>query len=192
MAGGLVAGALIYGILIHPSFHLTSQYDQALEAKNEAQEELSRLHSEYQKLQQDIQTNKKQLGELGGSPPPTSQKDAQVARVTNLASHCELKIDQYSPVDTWDKVDHQELYLRFAGRGNFQAIQKFLQHLEAEIDFVDVTHFSISLVVLDGPSVCMFNWACRFNGMTNAEPAKTNKAKANAAPKTPKVVSSES
>ena len=177
-AGGLVAGALIYAILIQPSIQLTSEYTQALEAKNQAEEELANLHNEYQKLQQDIQVNKHQLGALGGSPPPASQKDVQIARVTTLANNCELKVDQYSPVDTWDKVDHQELFLRFAGRGKFQAIQKFLQRLEAEIDFVDVTHFSIALVVLDGPTICTFNWACRINGMTKPEPIKENKSKA--------------
>lgn len=170
--GGFAASALIYALLIQPSIELNGQYDQALADKTQEEEKLAGLHSQFQMVQQNIQTHKRHLSEVGGSPPPAGAKDLQIARVTNLANSCDLQVDQYSPIDVWEKKEHQELFLRFSGRGTFESFQKFLQRLEAEIDFVDITHFAISLMVLDGPKICTFNWACRFNGMRKPEPIK--------------------
>src|SRR5687767_15552987 len=125
IAGGLAAGAAIYALFIHPSMQLNAQHDQALVTKEQAEEELHGLHAQFQQTQQDVQLYKKKIGELGGSPPSIRMKDAQIARITALANSCDIKVDQYSPVDTWDKPGYQELYLRFAGRGKFQSIQNF-------------------------------------------------------------------
>lgn len=165
LASGLVAAGAIYALMIHPSLQLHAELDRARAVKKGAQEELERVSTELQHVQHRIFEDKKRLAELGGSPPSAREKDLQIARLTRLARMCNVTIDQYSPIDTVEEEDHLAFFVQFTGRGAFSAVQRYLNRVESEIDFVDVTHFSITSAPEAAAPVCFLSLSCRINGM---------------------------
>ncbi len=175
LAGGLLAAGLIYGLLIHPSLQLFADLDQAREAKHEAKSELEQAHAKFELLERQITNARKKLAELGGPPPHENEKDRQIARLTTLAHGCGVTIDQYSPIDTVDDGDYRAFFVQFVGRGEFKSIQEYFGRIESEIDFVDLTHFTISPGPAGPQGLCSVAWSCQINGMrTDAvEPAQS-------------------
>jgi len=165
LAAGLMAAGVLYAVLIHPSLRSFAELEQARVAKTKAEEELERFRTEFEDLQRQIAEGKKQLTELGGSPPHVSEKDLQIARITALARRCRISIDQYSPIDTIDETDHRAFFVQFIGRGEFASIQQYFNGIESDIEFVDVTHFTLSSVPNDASPVCFVTWCCRINGI---------------------------
>ena len=165
LAGGLVAAGLIYALLVHPSLELFADLDRARLAKTEAEARLEQSHAKFDKLHRQIANAKKRLAELGGPPPHTSEKDFQVARLTTLARRCGITIDQYSPIDTVDNGDYRAFFFQFAGRGDFKSIWQYFDRIESEIDFVDLTHFTISSIPTGSAGACSVAWSSQINGM---------------------------
>jgi hypothetical protein len=162
---GLLATGAIYAFLIHPSVQLFAQQDEAFEARALAERELEKSRDEYQRVQETITASLKRLRALGGTPPPASEKDLQISRVTSLAKECAVTIDQYLPIETVDHEDHQSNLLQFTGRGSYASIQRYFQRFESDLDFVDITNFSITTTGKQPGSQCVVSWSCRINGM---------------------------
>ncbi len=183
LGAGLTLAAAIYLALIHPSLRLVGQEDEAAGRRSSAEKELTRLRTEYQQLQAGIADYRRRLRAVGGSPPLASEKDRQIARVTALAHDCGVKVDQYSPIETLEQADHQEVLLQFAGRATYVSIVEFFGRMEGEIEFVDITHFSITRTREEGVSECQVNWSCRVTGMrTDDGPRRPEGANVLAAP----------
>jgi hypothetical protein len=169
LATGVVLAVMIYGVWIHPSLELVARLDEAREARTEADEALEQAHATFQRLQQRIRANRDRLEEMGGTPPPESQRDFQIARLTALAGLCDLAIDQYVPVDSVVASDHLAFHVQFIGRGSFAAIQEYFRRVETEVDFVDITHFSINSANSANPvneestAEALASWSCRIN-----------------------------
>jgi hypothetical protein len=167
---GVALAAAIYLVLIHPSLRLVGLEEHAANQRTRTEKELAQLRTEYQQLRAGIGDYHRRLREVGGSPPLASEKDRQIARVTALANLCGVRVDQYSPIETLDQADHQEVLLQFAGRATYAEIVEFFRRIETEIDFVDVTHFSITRTQQEGVRYCQVNWSCRVTGMRPQEP----------------------
>ena len=165
LAGGLLVAGVIHALLIHPSLELFADLDRARTAKAEAENRLAQTHASFDRLHHEIANAKKRLAELGGPPPHAREKDLQVARLTTLARRCGITIDQYTPVDTVDNGDYRAFFVQFAGRGDFKSIWRYLDRIESEIDFVDLTHFTISSTPTGSAGVCSVSWSCQINGM---------------------------
>ena len=163
-AGLLVAGGL-YFVLIHPSLQSYAELEHARTARRQAEQELERTRTTFEQTRQRIAEAKQQLEELGGSPPRADEMDLQVARLTALAARCRVTLDQYSPIDTVDETDHRAFFVQFTGRGHFAAVQQLFSRIESEIDFVDVTHFTITSVGNEATPICFVGWSCRINGI---------------------------
>jgi hypothetical protein len=156
----------MYAVLIHPSLRMVGQEDLATARRNANEKELNDLRNEYQQLQASISDYQRRLLELGGSPPKANQKDRQIARVTALAKECHVKVNQVAPIETVDQEDHQAVLLQFGGQASYRAARDFFRRVENEIDFVDVTNFSVSKVPQEvGSGECVVTWSCRINGM---------------------------
>jgi hypothetical protein len=185
-ACGLLAAVASYTFLIEPSLELFSGREDALFAKDASADDLIKTRNQYQQLQDRIVAARTKLAELGGSPPLASEKDRLISRMTTLASATQLDVDQYSPLDIIEEEDHQGIYIQFAGQGTFAAIESFLQRIETELDFVDVTHFAVTAMPAASPPHCSVRWSCRVNGMR--PPAPPSKVKAARPSQTPKEV----
>jgi len=160
----LVAGAC-YALLIHPSLQDLADVPRCREEYESVQEQLDRTRDKLQQAQTQIDEGKSCLNQIGGGPPPASEKDRQIARLTALADACRVKIIQYVPIDTVEHVDHRAFMVEFVGQGNFLNIQRLFQQIESTVPFADVTNFSISRVQTDETSQCLVAWTCRINGV---------------------------
>jgi len=174
-AGGLLAAGLIYALLVRPSLELSTELDKARTAKAEADRVLNQAHLKYERLHRQIARAEEELAELGGAPPRASEKDLQIARLTSLAQVCGITIDQYSPLDTVDDGNYCAFFVQFVGRGDFRSVQSYFERIETELDFVDLTHFTISSSPTDPGGVCSVAWSCQINGTQTdgAEPPQS-------------------
>lgn len=165
LAGGILVAGACYALLIHPSLQSLADLPRCREDKQAAQHELDQARATLQRTHEQIAEGKTLLSKLGGGPPPASQKDRQIARLTALADRCHVKIMQYVPIDTVEHVDHRAFMVEFVGQGNFVDIQRLFGLVESTVAFVDVTNFAISKVQGDESSQCLVTWACRINGV---------------------------
>jgi hypothetical protein len=181
----LAAGGVYFG-LIHSSWQHVAAQDEALAARLSAEKSLEASRLKFDQTQRRILGHQRELEHLGGSPPLIREKDIQIARVMTLAQQCGISVDRYQPIDSVEQVDHTAFFVEFVGRGDFLAMQTFFRRLEGEIDFVDITHFSATLVDGRGaatPSAspdqtrapgCLITWSCRINGMRSDAAAESN------------------
>ena len=165
LAGGLTVMAAVYVLLIHPSLQALWTIPELRDGRQVTQQELSDIRMKLQQARRQMANDRMTLEKLGGSPPPASQKDLQIARITALADRCAVPINQYTPVETVDFSDHRATIVEFSGQGSFPRIQGLLSRIESEIEFVDVTFFSIKAVKSEEVSECLFVFTCRINGI---------------------------
>jgi len=183
LAGCLLAGLIIYAGLIQTSLDLYSRHEEAALNADRAQRELAGLRSRYESLQHEIIQREQRLAELGGSPPPVGEQDLQVAHITSIANASRVTIDQYLPIGSVDEDDHRAGFLQFTARGSFAAVQNFFRKLEAQVDFVDITHFSIAPGQADVSGTCRVTWSCRINAMRPEAPAPRRDQRADPPPR---------
>ena len=166
LASGLLVAGAIYALLIHPSLKSLTDLPRLRVTRRAAQDELARLQNKLQRAESQIRQDRAILAGMGGGPPPSGQKDLQIARLTALATQCHVKINQYVPIDTVDYQDHRAHMVEFSAQGRFPDMHRFFSLIESTIDFVDVTHFVINVVQADQNSQCLVTWSCRINGIT--------------------------
>ncbi len=169
LAGSILAAALIYALLVHPSLKLFTSLGEAREEHAAALEELDRARQQLDVLEKKIRAGKAQLAEVGGVPPPASLKDMQIARIAALAAECGLMVEHYTPLGEIDEPDHRAFFVQFSARGEFPAVQRFFARQEREIDFTDVTHFTITAPPAGPERRCQASWSCRISGTRQQE-----------------------
>lgn len=163
LAASVVVFVCAYLFLIHPSMELVARHDQASEQRRQAEADLRKARERLEELQVQITRHRQRLNELGGSPPGAAERELQISRVTALAAACQLSVDQYLPIDTVEESDHQAAFVQFAGRGDFAAIRAYLGRLETQLEFIDISHFSITADPRE--TGCRLSWSCRINGI---------------------------
>ena len=165
LAGGLLLLAATFALLIHPSLQSLADVPRLRQVIRAAQEELVEARAKLRRTEEEISQGRVLLAKMGGGPPPASQKDLQIARLTALADSCHVKINQCLPIDTVDHVDHRAFMVEFIGEGSFLDIQHLFGLIESTVDFVDVTNFAINVVKAGETSQCLVTWVCRINGV---------------------------
>jgi hypothetical protein len=164
----LLAAAGLYAALIHPSLASVSALDKARLDRDAAVRELDEAQRQHQALLVRITDQKKQLDLLGGSPPSLDDREIQLARIAGIARECRLALDQYSPNGEVDTPDYSASYVQFAGRGAFLDVYGFFRRVEAEMDYVDITHFTLISAAdpaKPADSTCVLTWSCKLSGM---------------------------
>jgi len=170
IVSGLVLASAIYVAMIHPSLQLFADLDKARHEQDQALQELDKTRAHQQELENRISAAKTRLAEVGGSPPMEYEKDALIARLTALATECGIVIDRYSPIDTIDESDYRAFFVQFTGRGKFTSLKSYFASVEDKMDYIDITHFSISSERKDPSLLSTVSWSCRINGMRISEP----------------------
>lgn len=165
LAGAILVTGACYAMLIHPSLQDLADVPRCREEYGSVQEQLDQTRNALHRAQSQIDEGKQRLSQMGGGPPPASQKDRQIGRLTALADDCRIKIIQYVPIDTVEHVDHQAFMVEFVGQGKFLDIQQLFGRIESTVPFVDVTNFVISRVQTNETSQCLVTWTCRINGI---------------------------
>lgn len=165
LAAALLMGSAIYTILIYPSLQLIGDGGEALRQKQRAEGELAAATETHEHLQHRLDAGRERLEELGGAPPSARENDRKIDRLTSLAQKSLITIDRYQPIEIVEQSDHSAFFVEFAGRGDFLMLLQYFRHIERDIDFVDVTHFSITHIENHQPPMCLVTWSCRINGM---------------------------
>jgi Tfp pilus assembly protein PilO len=164
LAASLLLCGAIYALLIQPSLDLIGEGANARRQKRTAERQLASTTEAYENLQKRLKSEQEQLTELGGAPPSARENDRQVARLTSLAQQLLITIDRYQPISTVDQSDHRAFIVEFVGRGSFSALQQYFREIERNVDFVDVTNFSLANIEGHEPPICLATWSCRMNG----------------------------
>lgn len=162
LAGVAVTG-IMYALLIHPSVVLVAQRESAREARTSAEQDYLRAVSALKSIQTRILDKSGRLEALGGSPPPETQEDIIVTSLTNMAVMDGITIEQFAPLDTLDAEDHRAFFVQFMGSGKFTDLYRYLKRVESQVDFVDITHLSISRSTRHPEDTCLIQWSCRIN-----------------------------
>jgi hypothetical protein len=168
LAAGLLAAGGIYAAFIHPSVAIVAAMSDARTRHEAANNELLEARRQHQALLSTIVEQKQQLATLGGSPPSLNDKEAQLARIAAIARACQVTIDQYQPIGDLDTSEYSAVYVQITARGPFPQICEFFHRVEAELEYVDVTHFTLaSTVSRDKPTEpsCLVSWSCKLSGM---------------------------
>lgn len=165
----LVGGTLIYVFLIHPSVQSFAALNDAQNARESAVQDLVEVRRQQQALLSKIVQQRHQLDSLGGSPPSLRDKENQIARITTIAHDCQVTIDQIAPMGDIDTPDYSAVYISFTGRGSFPSIREFFRRVETDIDYVDVTHFTLTSSPVSPTTgaepPCVLTLSCKLSGM---------------------------
>jgi len=173
VAAGVLAAAGIYLGFIHPSVATVAAMGEAQARHEAASNDLLEARRQHQALLSTIAEQKDQLAKLGGSPPSLNDKEAQLARIAAIARDCHVAIDQYQPIGDLDTSEYSAAYVQITARGAFPQICEVLRRVEAELEYVDVTHFTLSSVSTHEKATepaCQVSWSCKLSGM----PRQTN------------------
>lgn len=168
LAGSTALALLIYALLIHPSTGALSDLNRARIERDAAVSDLTDARQRHQALLAGIADHKHQLESLGGTPPSLRDKEAQVARVINIADGTRVTIDQYSPIGEIDTPDYSAAFVQFVGRGPFPAVREFFRRAASELDYIDFTHFTITSMpnpATPEEPTCLVAWSCKLSGM---------------------------
>ena len=171
LAAGLLIAIGVYAVLIHPSMIAITDRPRYQAQAQAATNELDRMRSKLQRVQKEIKEKQSRLTAIGGGLPPAGQKDLQIARLTAMADQCQVQIDQYQPLGTVAHEDHFAHMVQFTGQGGFVEIHQLLALIESEVDFVDITNFSITADQAGNASTCRLIWICRINDLRSDKTA---------------------
>jgi hypothetical protein len=183
VAGVLAAGG-IYASFIHPSVLTVAAMGDARARYEAASNDLVEARRQHQALLSNVVEQRKELAGLGGSPPSLRNKEAQLARISTIARDCQVVVDQYQPIGDLDTSEYSATYVQITTRGPFPQICCFFRRVEAEMEYVDVTHFTLTSSVnraKPAETACLVNWSCKLSGMPRqgsepATPGAPNKA----------------
>lgn len=153
----------IYATLLSPSLRTAAGRDEIAERKTAAVNELLRTRQSLEAIQGQIEADREELERLGGAPPTQERKDLIIARLAAMADAAGLAVEQYTPIDTIEETDHLAFYVQFSAHGTFPGIRDYFRSVETEIDFVDVTHFTITATPRGRDGGCLIQWSCRVN-----------------------------
>jgi hypothetical protein len=173
LAVGVLAAAGIYAAFIRPSLASASAMTEARAQRDSATNDLLETRRQHQVLLSAITDQKRQLETLGGSPPSVDDRQAQLARIASIAHDCRLVIDEYLPIGDVDAREYSASYVQFTARGPFLRVCDFFRRVESEMDYVDVTHFTMtSSVDRAKPTepACLVSWSCKLSGMPRRRP----------------------
>ncbi len=141
------------------------------------QRELTEIQSNRQQIVQRMESDASRLKDQGGGLPGIRQLERYMTHVTSLASASGVTIDSLTPSPQLERDDHTDVYVSFTGRGPFLSFHRLLRGIEQQLDYVDVTHFSI----VKGESAhagCRLEWSLRLRVKPSAgtEPMKVSHA----------------
>jgi hypothetical protein len=161
----VLTAAGLYLLLIHPSLASFAALDDARASRRLAEKTLDEARQTLRDLHERITRQKAELKELGGSPPSLSEKEAQIGRITIMAQESRLSVDQYSPVGIVDEKDYSAVFVQFTVQGPFTAARELFARIESELDYVDITHFTVTAVEKNNGPACLITWSCKISGM---------------------------
>lgn len=126
-----------------------------------AGDDLAAMRTETDRLQQEIDADSQKLARIGGGLPAARETDRYLARVMNAATANGVTIDTLSPLPASEDADHREVHVNFVGHGSFAGFHRMLRALEHELEYADVTHFSVASGSEAGGALCRLNWSLR-------------------------------
>lgn len=153
----------VYAALIHPSVVLVLHREESELQRQTAEMDYLDAVSELETIQARIEKKRQRLETLGGAPPLETREDIVVTHLTNLAVSDGISIEQFAPLDSIDAENHRAFFVQFKAHGDFGSFYRFLKRIETQVDFVDITHLSVTRVARLDESPCMIEWSCRIN-----------------------------
>jgi len=160
-AAVLLIGAGGYLLLLQRPLEECSRLPIVREAAAEAARDLTAVQSERERLRREVEQADRKLASIGGGLPERREIDRYLARVMAAAADNGISVDTLAPGPTIEETDHREIHVQFAGRGSFVGIQRMLRPLEHELEYADVTHFSVASGPEGAESLCRLNWSLR-------------------------------
>jgi len=168
LAVGALAATGIYVSLIQPSLACLATMEEARAQRDATAKDLLDARRQNRAMVLAIAAQKRQLEKLGGSPPSLDNKESQLALIASIARGCRLDLDEYLPIGDVDTPEYSAAYLQFTARGAFPQVREFFRRVESEMDYVDITHFTlVSALNRDKPGEpgCVVTWSCKLSGM---------------------------
>jgi Tfp pilus assembly protein PilO len=156
----LIAGGG-YLLLIRGPLRESGRLDVVHEASRRADAELSTMRAETGRLRHEIEGSTKTLAAFGGGLPEARDIDRYLAQVMAAATASGITIDTVSPLPTTEQDDHEEIHVSFAARGPFVGFHRMLRAIEHDLEYADITHFSVASGSEGSESSCRLNWSLR-------------------------------
>jgi hypothetical protein len=150
-----------YLLLIHKPLQEAGRLSLVRQAAEQTARDLAAMEADTSRLRRQIDAGTKKLASIGGGLPEAREIDRYLARVMAIAATNDIAIDVLSPLPASDQDDHQELHVNFVGRGSFAGFHRMLRDTERELEYGDVTHFSVVSRDAGSGSSCRLNWSLR-------------------------------
>lgn len=160
-AGAFLAVAIAgYLLLIHRPLQDGRRLAQARAAHSRVVRDLSAVHADAQRVRRELDAASQELASIGGGLPDGERIDRYLARITVIAAAHGVSVETLAPLPVELREEYRETYIHLVCRGPFDGLHRMLRQIEAELDYADVTHFSI--VRGDAESAgCVIDWWLR-------------------------------
>ncbi len=155
----IVAGG--YLLLIRGPWEEAGRLSAVRESCAQTTRDVADVHADTERIHRQIEASEKKLAAVGGPLPEAREIDRYLARVVAVAGASGVAIDTFVPLPPQDWEDHRALHVNFAGRGTFTALHRMLRNIERELEYADVTNFSITSNPSGGAPACQLTWSLR-------------------------------
>lgn len=172
-AAVLLIGAGGYLLLLQRPLEECGRLPIVREAAAQAARDLAAVQSERERLRREVEESDRKLASVGGGLPESREIDRYLARVMAAAADNGISIDTLSPSPATEQGDHREVRVNFVGRGSFVGFQRMLRAIEHDLEYADVTHFSVASGAEGSESLCRLSWSLRIHTNRDGPPART-------------------
>jgi Tfp pilus assembly protein PilO len=160
------AGALLliaaagYLLLVHRPLQDSRRLKQTRATHGRIVVDLSAARNDAERIRTELDATSRQLASIGGGLPDADRIDRYLGRIAAIATVNGVSIDTLAPLPSQVREDYRETYVHLVCRGPFTGLHRMLRQIERELDYADVTHFSISTGEAQSAS-CLMDWSLR-------------------------------
>lgn len=176
LTAGVAAMATIYAALILPIQGETSRIHLEVNGCKDLIQSTSQLTVERQRLERQLAQKRQALADFQLRIPPTPHEAEFLAQVCELAHRVGVEVTDYHPGAVRQRETYQELEVKFSGRGDYEAICRFLHQTEEIPRLCRLVQFELSAGEADQLLTCHFTYHIFFIPSADAEAAKKETA----------------
>jgi Tfp pilus assembly protein PilO len=173
LAIGVVVMIVLYVAIVLPIHGETARIHSEVSACKHLIQTTSQITVERQRLERQLAENQQALADLQLMIPSAPHEAEFLAQVCELAHRIGLEVTDYHPGAVQERETYQELEVKFSGRGEYEAICRFLHQTDEIPRLCRLVHFELTAGEGDKPLACDFTYHIFF--IPSAESAAPKK-----------------
>lgn len=162
LAAGVVVTIALYAAIVLPIHAETARIHSEAAACKDLIQTTSQITVERQRLERQLADKQQILANLQRRIPPAPHEAEFLAQVCELAHRVGVEVTDYHPGAVQQRETYQELEVKFSGRGDYEAVCRFLHQTEEIPRLCRLVHFDLNAGEGDKPLTCDFTYHIYF------------------------------